>query len=381
MILSISQYIEALENNDGRLRTLQRLRTLIDDTGGPLFEMPGHGLVDFEVVADSRRHTLRCPLRFDAEAASRLRVLYERDRGLGGRFFTEWSLLDREIVLFDDEGNPFEVDILARPTPQGKPLTDFLEIATASGDTERIAAVAKSFEELVEWAECAGRSGITARRVLVKDDGSVCLTAFSANDRRHEITEMLHEAVSGRRLPETTPASTFVETERSDYDMSGEDEIRCVRDGGGWRYVDRLNRPVIQTVWMYAEPFREGRAQIETHTGKGLIDRNGRAVLAPVYEELAWDEYWGLVSVMVEGRWSLVDRDGLLLTAEPYDWIGECSEGMVLAQKEGRCGFLDIEGRLAIPCSYEDASSFSEGVALVTSGGQSFFIDATGQKI
>ena len=141
-------------------------------------------------------------------------------------------------------------------------------------------------------------------------------------------------------------------------------------------YVDRMGRAVIDAVWTAATPFRGGRAEVETRAGKGLIDIRGREVLSAIYEEVMWDDYWDIATVMTEGRWSLADRDGRVLTAESYDWLGECSEGLVLAVRGGRCGFLDTAGREAIPCIYDDASSFSEGCALVSLGGESFFIDA-----
>ncbi len=369
MILSISQYIEALTNNDGRLRTLKRLRMVCDD-GEPVFAMPGHGFVDFEVMTDDRRLTLRCPLRYDSESSSRLRAMGERDKGLGGRFFTEWSLLEKEVLLFcagNGKEIAVEVDILARPTPEGEPLADFLQRAAAGNDGEAVSVLERSFEEMCEWADRAGRSGVVMKRLLVAADGAVSVTAFSANDERERIAETIH-AATGNEPP-------------AGYDMRGEREIRCVRDGGGWMYVDRLGRHVIDTVWVAAAPFREGRAEIETRTGKGLIDRDGRAVLAPVYEEVVWDDCWGVAAVMVEGRWSLANRNGIILTTRPYEWLGECSEGMVLAVREGKCGFVNVEGGEIIPCTYDDASSFSEGCAVVSLSGESFLIDARGERI
>ncbi len=338
----------------------------------PVFAMPGHGLVDFEVVADwngagERRLTLRCPLHCDPQSIMRLCAMRERERGLQSRFFPEWQLLDREATIFDVRGRAVEVGILARPTPAGEPFVDFLLRAEARGDMDILHALERSFEELCQWADSVGRSGITMKRLLVAADGTASVTAFSANDEREHIAETIRATIGN-----DSPAG---------YDMSGEREIRCVRDGGGWMYVNRRGHPVIDTVWRAATPFRKGRAEVETRTGKGLIDRTGQAVLEPVYEEVAWDDIWGVAAVMVEGRWSLVDRNGAFLTAVPYDWLGECSEGMVLAVRAGKCGFVNVEGREVIPCIYDDGSSFSEGCAVVSLGGDSFFIDSRGERI
>lgn len=447
MILTIKQYIETLTNAEGRFRTLGRLYPVTDGNGDPVFTMPGHGLADFDVVADGAAYTLRCPLKFDRNSAAGLRVLGEKEQRLDSRFFTGWRLLENEAVVFGEDGEPVEVDILARMTPQGEKAADFLQKKVAAHDTEAILAALKSFGELIEWASSNKCEGITGNKLLVGPDGQVRVTGFSANDASPEIalaffftaclpadfakmglplvsgyssarptaqrlcaavsvdfpelTQILAGDVAGgiRKLCGRTPDRItalgvklsgemphVAEKDKesvSGYSWSPDDGegVKCVRDGAGWRYVDRLNRPVIETVWLSASPFREGRAEVEAASGKGLIDRKGGAVLEPVYEELSWDEYWGLATAMTEGWWVLLDRDGELLTRERYDWLGECSEGLILAQKEGKCGYIDTEGREVIPFIYDDATSFSEGCAFVTSDGESFFIDGRGKTL
>ncbi len=376
MILSILQYIEALWSPYGRFNTLERLRPVCDEAGMPLFAMRGHGLVDFEVMVDGVRHTLRAPLRCDGGAGERLRALARKEQGLGGRFFTEWRLLEREILLFDDDGKACEVHALVRPTPEGEPFAEFLIRALVRGDSAAVDSVFRSFEELTVWARRVGRSGIALRRLIVAPDGTVTLTGFSAGDETERIYGMLRAAVQGK-----AEKNHHGEKEVSGYGPDGEEKIRVVKDGGGWMYVDRFGRAVIDTVWMAAEPFRGGRAEVETSHGKGLIDINGREVLPAMYEEVVWDDYWGLAAVMLEGRWSLVDREGMALTTGFYDWLGECSEGLLLAQKGDKCGFIDTTGREVIPFVYDDASSFSEGCALVSRETENFFIDARGERI
>ncbi|HBX90708.1 MAG TPA: hypothetical protein DEH06_05235, partial [Alistipes sp.] len=47
----------------------------------------------------------------------------------------------------------------------------------------------------------------------------------------------------------------------------------CVEDETGYGYVDTQNRPVIPARFRWAGDFREGRAEVETDEGMGLIDR------------------------------------------------------------------------------------------------------------
>jgi hypothetical protein len=381
-MITITQYLEALSSPDGRMHTLDRLRHAGGGSGEAVFSMPGHGLVDFEVIAGESRNTLRCPLRRDASAAEELRVLAAKDHGLGSRYFTEWRVLEREIVLFDDNGDAFEVDVLVRSAPDGEAMVDFLDRAVACGDVMAVDALARETEKLLRWAGNLDR-GIALGKLLVAPDGTPRVKAFSASDETDRIHRVLGAARRAARAAKALQAARAAHVKDANHadEHEATDGIRLVRDGGGWMYVDRAGRAVIDDVWLTAEPFRGSRAQVETREGHGLIDMNGRRVLEPVYEEVVWDDYWGLVTTMAEGRWLLADSDGTVLTAEPYDWLGECSEGMVLAQKGDKCGFLDVCGREAVPCIYDDASSFSDGCALVTLDGEEFFIDPRGRKI
>ncbi|MDR1671073.1 MAG: WG repeat-containing protein [Alistipes sp.] len=369
MTITVSQYLEAITSPDGRMRTLEAIRPVRDESGWPVFSIPGHGLVDFECEPNilpgaqfgDGRYTLRCPLKYDRGAAAGLRALSSCDTGLESKFFSEWRLLEKEIVLFDDYGRAFEVDILARRSPVGESLIDFLSRAASRRDFGAVDAAARSAEELFRWAGDIDR-GISLDKVLVSPDGSLRVRSFSATDETGRIRLVLDSAAGGYKSEEMQ-------------------NIRLVRDGGGWMFVDRLGRAVINDVWRSAEPFRGGRAEVETWRGRGLIDTRGRRVLEPVYEEVVWDEYWGLATTMADGRWALTDREGVVLTAESYDWLGECSEGMVLAQKGDKCGFLDTRGRVVVPCVYDDASSFCEGYALVSLDGEEFFIDRLGRRL
>lgn len=93
------------------------------------------------------------------------------------------------------------------------------------------------------------------------------------------------------------------------------------------------------------------------------------------FEEYVWDPAWGLATAMGEGRWWLLDGDGRALNVEPFDWLGEISEGLIVAQKGALFGYIDTAGREVIPFTYTDANSFSDGRALVEQGGRSFYID------
>lgn len=158
-------------------------------------------------------------------------------------------------------------------------------------------------------------------------------------------------------------------------------DILCVRDNDGWKYVDSDGHAVIERTFRYAMPLREGRAEVETETGHGLIDGQGRFVLPPEYEEVCWDEYHGIVVVMQYGQWSIRSRDGKTVGNERFDYIGDFSEGLAPAMRRGKWGFVNIGGGIAVPLRFEDVSGFSDGRAQVTENGRTFTIDRSGREI
>lgn len=316
MTVTVSAWLEALESTEGRFRTLRRVRLLRDGEGAPLMAMASVGVVDFETEVDGEPLTLRCPLASDEGTRARLRAAVERDDGLGGRFFTEWRVVEREVVVFGTGGGAVEMDVAVRRPPEGSALVDFLGAAAARDDWDAVCRASECFEELARWAAAIPRA-VSLKRLAVSPLGEVRVREFSLADETGRIRAMLRAARAKMNIGR--------EREEPNADVPPE--------------------------------------------------------LAAGYEEVVWDGRRGVAAVMAEGEWSLVDGAGTVLTAEPYDWLGEWSEGLMLAVREGRCGFIDAAGDEVIPCVWDDATSFADGVALVASGGENFFINPRGERI
>lgn len=67
---------------------------------------------------------------------------------------------------------------------------------------------------------------------------------------------------------------------------------------------------MIPATFRWAGDFHEGRAEVETETGMGLIDRQGRWILPPHYEIVDYDPVESIVRVRQEGRWAEFDYLG-----------------------------------------------------------------------
>ena len=78
----------------------------------------------------------------------------------------------------------------------------------------------------------------------------------------------------------------------------------------------------------------------------GLIDKEGREVLPPIYESVDWDCRHGVACVSYDGKIGLYDRNGDERVAPVYDWMGDVRESeLLLVRKDGLCGLYPPFGR------------------------------------
>ena len=167
------------------------------------------------------------------------------------------------------------------------------------------------------------------------------------------------------------------------YTYLGESCCNLMRafDGKRWCYVDKTGKQVISGGFIDAGDFEEGRAVVETAGGYGLIDSNGKFVVAPVYDDLDWDSYNNIATATKDGKSGLFSRTGEALTGLEYDHILNCSEGLIPAKRGKAYGYLDKSGTVAIDFVFEDAFGFRDGVARAKRSGHEIIIDREGREI
>ncbi len=209
------------------------------------------------------------------------------------------------------------------------------------------------------------------------------LEALTGGERRREHRFYLSRDERGEarfRLPENRMVDFEVVMGGVDSTMRcplvWDDETRQrLRKMEGWRLLEGALMVFAESgevveIDVLVRPTTEGTKTTKVAVPGTLTTVAGRC------EEFTWDPVWEVGVAMDEGRWFLVDGRGRELTDTPYDWLGECSEGLILAGRDGKYGFIDTRGREKIPFIYDDASSFSGGRTLVTRDGESFYIAA-----
>jgi hypothetical protein len=77
-----------------------------------------------------------------------------------------------------------------------------------------------------------------------------------------------------------------------------------------WGFVDECGVVVIEPQFTWVNDFYEGRAEVMTDCGMGLIDRRGNFVIPPRYQIVEFDHHSGCSNVLTEGEWICIDYSG-----------------------------------------------------------------------
>ncbi len=168
---------------------------------------------------------------------------------------------------------------------------------------------------------------------------------------------------------------------------------RAPGDNGLFGFGDRLCRFTIPARYTWARPFTEnGVAVVTAKDGReGLVDRQGKEVLAPVYRNIRFGPD-GQVRASSEtnnsAKWldMLFDLQGHPLLPAPMDSLGFFNGGLAVATTwEGgnrAQGFIDRSGNWVIPPRFNAASDFAtNGLAAVWINRRYGFIDRQGRLV
>lgn len=109
----------------------------------------------------------------------------------------------------------------------------------------------------------------------------------------------------------------------------------------------------------------------------GLMDREGRVLIKPIYDELDNTGY-SVIAYRKGSKWGHVDVGGHEFS-RTYDAVGPFVQGRALVTKGGRSGLIDLNGDLVVPMEYAELSvirdtdyvvySYGDGEGLMTRDG------------
>src|SRR5579862_7350185 len=97
----------------------------------------------------------------------------------------------------------------------------------------------------------------------------------------------------------------------------------------------------------------------------GFMDRTGRVVIAPAFDDER-DLFHGLAAVETdEGHWGYVNEKGKFVIPAHFDEVRDFIEELAPVRIGRKWGYIDTSGRMAVEPRFQSGGEFYEGLAKV----------------
>ncbi|MCL2159649.1 MAG: WG repeat-containing protein [Oscillospiraceae bacterium] len=170
-------------------------------------------------------------------------------------------------------------------------------------------------------------------------------------------------------------------------------------------YINEKGDFVIPMTFEATRPFNQGLAFAKQNGKWGFIDKSGKFVIQPEYDDVmthdisctVFDD--GLALVKKDGKWGYIDKTGNIVIPFIYDYDDDYhddgtvsaianrdennrpslfSNGLAEIKQNGKWGYINKAGNLVIPFIYDDANLNYDGALLVGNDGVYKLIDEKG---
>ncbi len=312
MRVTINLFKESLKNIERHFATLSEGKVVYDNNGVAPMVSRTKMFAEAKIVLNNEIYLLCMPLSAEAHTQAIFTSAY-----IGGLFspvITHYRLLHEEMSVADAAGGIRKVDILLHRVPDGQNLHSFIDFADPTKLHTAVDRLEKEFLRLG-----IVHNNLTPHNIIVSED--YCLTPIryyyaeraTAEHNCHEEFNKLREWINTiynvemEYGEEMLPKSLF---EEYDYVSTPFEGVVSVRNKSGYLYVNCKNEVVIDGHFKWASDFREGRAEVETDQGMGLIDKQGRYIIPAEYKDLEYDAQSGLSRVKRGEAWGVFNYVG-----------------------------------------------------------------------
>ncbi len=318
MRLTISLFKTCLMRLEAHFTTITGAEVIRDHSNDPAIWRTTN-FAEAEIKMDGKRYMLGMPLSDEAHVHCLRKVTFMR------RFISECltssDVLINEMSFLNRYGEVDRTDLLLHHIPDGDTLYEFAKYGSRSKMLEALDYMESEFRRLG-----IVHNNLTPHNVIVGEGYKLIAIRYHYIERENEERDCSEEFASLRE---------WVSTVMTDNGADGEDafdheitklgstlfngykhvsnpfeDLICVADQRGYLYVNIDNKVIIDGRFKWAGDFHEGRAEVETETGMGLIDRNGEYIIPPIYKIVDYDVDCGLSRVRDGEHWALFNYVG-----------------------------------------------------------------------
>ncbi|MBI3232792.1 MAG: Nramp family divalent metal transporter, partial [Bacteroidetes bacterium] len=126
-----------------------------------------------------------------------------------------------------------------------------------------------------------------------------------------------------------------------------------------------------------AEPFVNGFSKIsklyfqkrnnieEPRYHMGFMDKSGKIVIDPIYDDVSNFDSSGIARVIVGGKMGLINNLGKTIVQPTYLYIGPLNNNLAIVQKGLFYGYINSNGKIIVKPRFDNAGDFGSGLAPV----------------
>jgi hypothetical protein len=124
-----------------------------------------------------------------------------------------------------------------------------------------------------------------------------------------------------------------------------------VRRQGRWGYIDRAGARWSPPRFTQAHAFQNGQAVGEADGVCFLIDRAGRLLASPTYDQMECLPGGDTFIVCRQSKAGLYQTGRGEILAPTFDFLAPLQDNLLLSQADGREGLVDGAGKVLLPAS------------------------------
>ncbi len=153
-------------------------------------------------------------------------------------------------------------------------------------------------------------------------------------------------------------------------------------DNGKYGFADETTKTTYPAIYDWVADLSENMFGAQLKDKYRVIDgTTGRPVSPVLYDDVDFFSE-GICMIRKDGKYGLLNKKGKEVIIPKYDDIGGSQEGFAWFKLGDKRGFVEVAtGKEIIPAIYDDAHSFTDGKAKVKKDGRTFYIDKTGKEV
>ncbi|MFC5528182.1 WG repeat-containing protein [Cohnella yongneupensis] len=157
----------------------------------------------------------------------------------------------------------------------------------------------------------------------------------------------------------------------------------AVKSDGGWGLIDKTGKLIVSPRYDDIERFNEhGLAEVVKDEKHGLIDRTGKEIVVPVYSYIG--DFENGLAIILDNKYGLIDVTGKVVVAPKYDRIEDKrglvnDVGLIEVELNDKYGLVNKAGVEVLKPEFDYTSDFVGGLAVVKQNAKMALIDKSGK--